>query len=392
MGSGADNAEADSKRHLEKKRSKDSKPIISLFADSVAGSTPSLDTTGSTPVVRAPETASSQIVDDTPVVADAPSPPTADAPVVTAPARSVTIDVQQPEVSTATPPHDPVAVVTTALSSAADVHSSTRSPGTTPTAPIESPVMWALAAAARRESLTSAPSLDRPAIFSIRMKRPWNPRCRHRPDAAAGMAAAAARRRAADRDPDCRGHPPDSGHWRRSAPAHRLPGAAGLPAGAPAPRDVKVISFDGTPIYVHFMPAHGLAERTDRRPTILNGPGWPFPARRTSTAHCSTRPHRRRRSGEYGDAAREPATTWSPGTLAVNGTRAVQLELNAAEYEGRDISAIINWIATQPEAHLDAPAWVDPRMGIAGYSYGGGIQLVAAANDHRVDAIVPTIT
>ena len=34
--------------------------------------------------------------------------------------------------------------------------------GDAPTAPIESPVMWTLAAAARRESLTSAPSLDQP--------------------------------------------------------------------------------------------------------------------------------------------------------------------------------------------------------------------------------------
>ena len=28
----------------------------------------------------------------------------------------------------------------------------------------------------------------------------------------------------------------------------------GLAPGTPAPRDVKVMSFDGTPIYVHFIP------------------------------------------------------------------------------------------------------------------------------------------
>ena len=50
----------------------------------------------------------------------------------------------------------------------------------------------------------------------------------------------------------------------------------GLPAGTPVPRDVKVISFDGTPIYVHFMPARGL-QAGQRAPTILNGPGMPLP-------------------------------------------------------------------------------------------------------------------
>ena len=64
-----------------------------------------------------------------------------------------------------------------------------------------------------------------------------------------------------------------------------FPMQVGLPAGTPVPRDLKVISFDGTPIYVHFMPAAGLrAGKT--APTILSGPGWSCPARRTSTAHC----------------------------------------------------------------------------------------------------------
>ena len=50
----------------------------------------------------------------------------------------------------------------------------------------------------------------------------------------------------------------------------------GLPVGAPLPRDVKVISFDGTQIYTHFMPALGLAPG-QTAPTILNGPALPLP-------------------------------------------------------------------------------------------------------------------
>ena len=46
-------------------------------------------------------------------------------------------------------------------------------------------------------------------------------------------------------------------------------------------------------------------------------------------------------------------------------------------------------MANQPEARLDAAG--DPRVGMAGGSYGGGIQLVTAGLDKRVDAIVPDI-
>ena len=54
--------------------------------------------------------------------------------------------------------------------------------------------------------------------------------------------------------------------------------------------------------------------------------------------------------------------------------------------EGRDVSALIDWLAQQPEAQLDKPG--DPRLGMSGASYGGGIQLTLASQDCRVDAIV----
>ena len=50
---------------------------------------------------------------------------------------------------------------------------------------------------------------------------------------------------------------------------------------------------------------------------------------------------------------------------------------------------MIDWIATQPGVQLDGPR--DPRVGMTGGSYGGGIQLIVAAIDCRVDAIIPTI-
>ena len=49
-----------------------------------------------------------------------------------------------------------------------------------------------------------------------------------------------------------------------------------------------------------------------------------------------------------------------------------------------------SWLAAQPQVLLDHPG--DPRVGIAGDSYGGGIALLAAAYDHRIDAVVAQST
>jgi ABC-2 type transport system ATP-binding protein len=57
--------------------------------------------------------------------------------------------------------------------------------------------------------------------------------------------------------------------------------------------------------------------------------------------------------------------------------------------EGRDAMALIDWLAKQPEARLDKAG--DPRVGMHGASYAGGIEFVTAAIDERVDAIAPAI-
>ena len=164
----------------------------------------------------------------------------------------------------------------------------------------------------------------------------------------------------------------------------------GLPVGTPVPRDVKVISFDGTPIYVHFMPARGL-QAGQRAPTILNGPGMPLPGA-TNLDGALLDDVVTDAVGQVSIATLRRAgynvVTWDPrGEYNSGGV----LELNSPDFEARDVSAIISWVATQPEAQLDSKVGLDPRMGMAGVSYGGGIQLVTAAIDQRVDAIVPTI-
>jgi ABC-2 type transport system ATP-binding protein len=161
----------------------------------------------------------------------------------------------------------------------------------------------------------------------------------------------------------------------------------GLPAGTPVPRDVKVISFDGTAIYVHLMPAAEL-KAGDRAPTILDSPGLALPgAMNPDALQDELLPNDvigvgTLRQAGYNVVTWDPRGEWSSGG---------QLEVDHPDFDGRDVSAIISWLATQREVQLDDPAMVDPRIGMVGASYAGGIQLATAANDHRIDAIVPTI-
>ncbi|MBG0818235.1 alpha/beta fold hydrolase [Planomonospora sp. ID82291] len=79
--------------------------------------------------------------------------------------------------------------------------------------------------------------------------------------------------------------------------------------------------------------------------------------------------------------------TWSARGF---GRSSGQIALNSPDYEVKDVRQLVDWLAKRPEVRLDAGG--DPRVGIAGGSYGGAIALMAAAHDDRVDAIVPQIT
>jgi ABC-2 type transport system ATP-binding protein len=66
--------------------------------------------------------------------------------------------------------------------------------------------------------------------------------------------------------------------------------------------------------------------------------------------------------------------TWDPRGFGDSGDMA---RVDSKDYEGRDVQALLDYLAEQPEAQLDAAG--DPRAGMAGVSYGGGIQNVTAA-------------
>jgi ABC-2 type transport system ATP-binding protein len=71
------------------------------------------------------------------------------------------------------------------------------------------------------------------------------------------------------------------------------------------------------------------------------------------------------------------------------GSSGGTVEVDSPDAEARDVSALIDWLAKQPEARLDGPN--DPRVGMTGVSYAGGIELVTAPRDRRIDAIAPII-
>ncbi|MER5430622.1 CocE/NonD family hydrolase [Streptomyces sp. NPDC002588] len=79
--------------------------------------------------------------------------------------------------------------------------------------------------------------------------------------------------------------------------------------------------------------------------------------------------------------------TWSARGF---GKSTGKIGLNDPKGEVADVSKLIDWLAEQPQVRLDKKG--DPRVGVAGASYGGAISLLAAGHDDRVDAIAPAIT
>lgn len=163
--------------------------------------------------------------------------------------------------------------------------------------------------------------------------------------------------------------------------------ATDAPGDTPLAFTYKVESFDGTLISTNFFPRAGLAAGGDCNVadqcgyTALNPPGLggagatnPYA---TSSTSASVPGLGVLRNGYN-------VITWDPrGEFASGGI----LELDNPFYEGRDVSAIIDWAAADTPAVLDG--FNDPAVGMIGGSYGGGIQMSTV--DTRLDAIVPGI-
>ncbi|SOD71122.1 X-Pro dipeptidyl-peptidase-like protein [Jatrophihabitans sp. GAS493] len=167
-------------------------------------------------------------------------------------------------------------------------------------------------------------------------------------------------------------------------------GAVGL--AIPKQSNVGIKSFDGTNIVTNFYPAQGLTAG-QTAPTVLEPSAWGLPAYGPDTVNIT--------NAGIGSFHIDGELV-GPATLTAHGYNVVTwnnrgwfgsggaTSLDSPSVEGRDVSAIINWVATQPGVQLDGPN--DPLVGMTGLSYGGGVQLSAAAFDHRIDAIEPNMS
>jgi ABC-2 type transport system ATP-binding protein len=164
------------------------------------------------------------------------------------------------------------------------------------------------------------------------------------------------------------------------------PDVATLASGdTPVAFTYKVTSFDEVGISTNFFPAVGLAAGGIAE-TVINMPGLGSAGESNPYAKFGVGGETLG-VGPLRDALYNVVTVTPRGEFDSGGI----LQLDNPFFEGRDVSAVITWLAdpANTPAVLDAPG--DPALGMVGGSYGGGIQLTAASTDSRIDAIVPDI-
>ncbi|WP_405614057.1 alpha/beta fold hydrolase [Streptomyces sp. NBC_00076] len=142
-------------------------------------------------------------------------------------------------------------------------------------------------------------------------------------------------------------------------------------APAPVHRADQVMSLDGVRIDTSYFTSGG----TGRRPAVLLAHGFGG-----SKADVRQQAEGLARDGYA-------VLTWSARSF---GRSTGKIGLNDPKGEVADARKLIDWLAKQPQVQLDKPG--DPRVGMAGASYGGAISLLTAGYDKRVDALAPAIT
>lgn len=159
------------------------------------------------------------------------------------------------------------------------------------------------------------------------------------------------------------------------------------PADTPVAYTTRIASFDGTLISTNYFPASGL-QPGQTAPAVFTTAGLASPGQTNPYAEWD--PSILFAPLVLGVAPLREAgysvVTWDSRGKAASGG---QLEVGAPEFEGRDFQAIVDHYAALGVITADGTG--DPFIGTIGGSYGGGMQLVNAVLDPRIDAIVPGI-
>lgn len=136
--------------------------------------------------------------------------------------------------------------------------------------------------------------------------------------------------------------------------------------------DLEIESFDGTTIGATLM----LPEESGPNPAILMTHGWGSWRGSPLTAPKAL---------NYAKNGYVVLTYDSRGFGDTGGTS----NLNGPG-EVKDARHLIDWLAEREEVETEDPG--NPKLGMDGISYAGGIQPLVASEDDRVDAIVPRMT
>lgn len=137
-------------------------------------------------------------------------------------------------------------------------------------------------------------------------------------------------------------------------------------------RELEIASYDGTKIGVTVM----LPDDSGPNPAILMTHGWGGWRGSPITAPKAL---------HYAKNGYVVLTYDSRGFYDSDGTS----HLNG-EKEVKDATRLIDWLADHPAVENEDPG--NPRVGMDGISYAGGIQPLVANEDPRIDAIVPRMT
>jgi ABC-2 type transport system ATP-binding protein len=143
----------------------------------------------------------------------------------------------------------------------------------------------------------------------------------------------------------------------------------------PAVTQQYLRSFDGTPIFTTLFVPRG-ASATNRVPVVLRAHGWGGAGQTRVEGTLKA----------LVDAG-YAVLTWDARGFGRSGGRS---HVDALDVEGRDVQTLVSWLATRSVIRTQGAG--DPVVGMSGPSYGGAIQLAAAAIDRRIDAIAPEIT